>query len=142
MSCWRTYACNKIKNASKDLLDKTLKDNGYDINWDKHRINVPGYDRGQRINGILASDYHVDGVICRDGEELTLGVVLNNQDKELEIIGDYYMTGIDSTEFQQMVTQHYLKNQIIERTSMMGYALDNIAFAENGDIELEVYSSF
>ena len=131
MSCWRTYTCDVLKNVSRDVVVEALKGMGLGLNTNKH-IVYGSYENREA---------DCDGVITRGIEELSMGVVFDDGTGHLQLVGDFWATGLNSDTFQDELSQAYQKINIIQQAELNGWTVDEetVQQEEDGSISMEVY---
>lgn len=131
MSCWRTYTCDVLKNVSREIVVEALKGMGLGLNTNKH-IVYGSYENREA---------DCDGVITRGAEELSMGVVFDDGTGHLQLVGDFWATGLNSDTFQDELSQAYQKINIIQQAELNGWTVDEetVQQEEDGSISMEVY---
>lgn len=131
MSCWRTYTCDVLKNVSREVVVEALKGMGLGLNTNKH-IVYGSYENREA---------DCDGVITRGIEELSMGVVFDDGTGHLQLVGDFWATGLNSDTFQDELSQAYQKINIIQQAELNGWTVDEetVQQEEDGSISMEVY---
>lgn len=127
MSCWRTYQCDTLKNANKNWIIEALKELG--VHVDQNRKIVRGSYENRSAQ--------VDGVFSYDGKNTDLGIIFNGKDNKVEIIGDFWGSGLDSMTFVDDLARQYLKIQTENQLRMAGYVVQDVTTDANGDIVME-----
>ena len=133
MSCWRTYSCNALKNVDKDLAKKALENMGVKVDETIKFIDAP-YALSEVKSG------NVDAGFIKNGEAVPVGVIWKNTDGLMEIVGDFWNTGIDEQEFMDTVAGNVMKLTLEDQLETMGYTIDEETLEET-DTEFigEVY---
>ena len=127
MSCWRTYQCDTLKNVNKNWIIEALKELGVHVDQNKKIV------RGSYEN----RNAQVDGVFSYDGKNTDLGIIFNGKNNKVEIIGDFWGSGLDSMTFVDDLARQYLKIQTENQLRMAGYIVQDVTTDANGDIVME-----
>lgn len=133
MSCWRTYACNALKDVDKDLAKKALEGMGVKVDETIKFIDAP-YALSETKSG------NVDAGFIKDGVAVPVGVIWKNAEGLMEIVGDFWNTGIDEKAFMDTVAGNVMKLTLENQLEMMGYTIDpDMATETETEIIGEVY---
>ncbi len=133
MSCWRTYACNALKNVDKELAKKALEKMGVQVDETIKFIDAP-YATSEVKSG------HVDAGFIKNGEKVPVGVIWSNADGLMEIVGDFWNKDIDEREFMDTVAGNVMQATIENQLEMMGYTIDEETLEETDtEIICEAY---
>ncbi len=127
MSCWRTYQCDTLKNVNKNWIIEALEELGVHVDQNKKIV------RGRYEN----RNAQVDGVFSYDGKNTDLGIIFNGKNNKVEIIGDFWGSGLDSMTFVDDLARQYLKIQTENQLRMAGYIVQDVTTDANGDIVME-----
>lgn len=138
MSHLTTYKNNSLVNTNKGLLETALAEKGYSLNFDKKEIKSP-YTRNW-----TEEQKKVDAILFQGSKELPIGLkfVTDAEGNEtVEVAGDFWGTGINSTELTNEIAQIYQKHNVISKCrSQRWYVEDkNVVQKENGDIVIQAY---
>jgi len=131
MSCWRTYTCDVLKDVSMDMVEAALRRMNLDI--DTNIKHVTGrYERG-------SSD--CDGVLVKNNQMIDMGVILNDGTGHLQLVGDFWGTGLNEATFQDELARAYQRINIETQAELNGWTIDEESVVENADgsVEMEVY---
>lgn len=123
MSCWRTYSCEALKNVDKDLAKKALEQMGVQVDESTKFINAP-YALSKTKSG------NVDAGFIKNGNHVPVGVIWSNDDGLMEIVGDFWNTGIDEAEFMNTVAGNVMKMTLENQLQLMGYTIDETVAEE------------
>lgn len=130
MSHWRKFKADVLKDIDKEILKKAVRDLGVEMDETiKHISNTWGSE-------------DVDAGLIKDGEKISLGFNFRNRGGkiELELSGDFYLTGLDERTFIDRLAQAYQKYNAIEKLEEQGWTVDSIETNEKGEIVLEAYT--
>ena len=129
MSHLSSYKNNSLKNTDDSLLRQTLEEIGLQIDFDKKKIKTDSWSW---------KEADVDAVLMQNGKDLPIGLKFNrseNGDKEVEIIGDFYGTGLRQEQLTNQLAQYYQKNHIISKCEEQGWYVDQNSIREvDGEI--------
>ena len=132
MSCWRTYTCDVLKNVDKSIVEEALKE--MNLGLDTSRTVVHGYYEGRSsaCDGVL---------INRSGDTVDVGIIFNDETGHLQIVGDFWNTGLDAQEFQDSLAQTYQKINIMHQAELNGWTVDEetLEVTQDGSVQMEVY---
>lgn len=133
MSCWRNYSCDVLKGVDKAMVAEAFSKMGLTLNEDIKTV-VASYE-GRRAN--------VDAVVCKDGQPISLGVIFDNGEDHLQILGDFWGTGFNEQKFTDELSRTYQRINVETRLTLMGYTIDELSFieAEDGSVEFEAYAT-
>lgn len=122
MSHFATYECN-VSNL--EFVKAALKDMGLHY---KENVTIKDW-AGQRQEVVLA-------VVDKSGRLLPLGWKEN--EKELELIADWFETPFSEKQFTNQVSQLHSKYQVLRTCEENRWDVDmnNITMNENGEIEI------
>ena len=127
MSCWRTYQCDALKKADKEQVIQALTN--LEVSVDQKVKVVHGtYERRQA---------EVDGILHYHNRSTDVGIIFNGRDNNVEIVGDFWGSGLDSTTFMDNLAQQYLKITAENQLRMAGYVIENVSTNASGEIEIE-----
>lgn len=126
MSCWRTYSCEALKNVDKELAKKALEKMGVQVDESVKFINAP-YAVSETKSGSC------DAGFIKNGQAVPVGVIWKNADGLMEIVGDFWNTGIDEEEFMNTVAGHVVQATLENQLEMMGYTIDESMAEETAD---------
>lgn len=128
MSKWVEYQKEALKDVRPELLEEALEEIGLGINHNVKKISAYG------------SGAQVDFCITKDGEDLSLGIKLIEEDGKTnaEIRGDFWGTGIDQEEFSNLVSQYYQKHRIVNTLEANGIMIDKISNTKKNEIVLDI----
>ena len=131
MSCWRQCSC-VLKNVNKAMLKQAAEKMGLGIDESVKTIGT-SYGNYERNRGT------VDGAFVKDGKQLQLGYVLVGQDGNLNVVGDFWSTGLNSETFLGTLGQLYQEINIQAQLELQGYTVDRVETNAQGDTEIEAY---
>ncbi len=123
MSCWRTYSCEALKNVDKELAKKALEKMGVQVDETVKFIDAP-YAVSEVKSG------NVDAGFIKNGNAVPVGVIWKNADGLMEIVGDFWRTGIDEEEFMNTVAGNVMKATLENQLELMGYTIDEATLEE------------
>lgn len=131
MSCWRTYTCDVLKNVDKAIVIEALGKMNLSLDQSKNRV----YGEYER------KDSPCDAVITKDGKEISMGVVFDDGTGHLQLVGDFWGTGLNSTTFQDELSRAYQRINIIAQAELNGWSVDENTLEEfaDGSVEFELY---
>lgn len=127
MSCWRTYQCDTLKNVNKNWIIEALKELGVNVDQNKKIVHGSYENRSAQV----------DGVFSYDGKNTDLGIIFNGKNNKVEVIGDFWGSGLDSMTFVDDLARQYLKIQTENQLRMAGYVVQDVTTDANGDIVME-----
>ena len=132
MSCWRKCSA-QIKNADLAILKEAAKKAGLAVNESVKKVatSYGSYD---------SNSAKVDGAFIKKGHQLQLGFVLNGENGCLEIVGDFWQSGLDSESFIGTLGQLYREVQIQQQVEMFGYTVESITTNAEGDTVIQAYA--
>ena len=131
MSCWRTYTCDVLKDVDKAIVVEALAKMGLSLNENEKKV----YGRYER------KESPCDGVLVRGTEQLDMGVILDDGTGHLQLVGDFWGTGLNSSTFQDELSRAYQRINIIAQAELNGWTVDEDTLVESvdGSVEFEVY---
>ncbi len=131
MSCWRSYTCDVLKNVDKSIVEEALKEMNVGLDTSQTRV----YGRYENRSS------ECDGLLMLNGEAIDVGIVFNDETGHLQLVGDFWGTGLDAQEFQDSLSQTYQKINIMHQAELNGWTVDeeSIETCADGSVELEVY---
>lgn len=131
MSCWRSYTCDVLKNVDKIIVEEALKEMNVGLDTSKTRV----YGRYENRSS------ECDGLLMLNGEAIDVGIIFNDETGHLQLVGDFWGTGLDAQEFQDSLSQTYQKINIMHQAELNGWTVDeeSIETCADGSVELEVY---
>lgn len=131
MSCWRTYVCDVLKNVDKAIVIEALKKMNLSLNETKKVVKGTYEDKSSPC----------DAVLVRDGKTLDLGVIYNDDTGHLQLVGDFWTTGLNSATFQDELSRAYQRINIITQAELNGWSVDESTLEEStdGSVEFELY---
>ena len=124
MSHLTSFKNKTLINTEDCLLQKSFEEIGLQIDFDKKKIET------QSWSWKVAN---VDAVLMQDGKELPIGLKFSrtsNGDKEVEIIGDFWGTGLNQEQVTNKLAQFYQKNHIIKKCEEQGWYVDQDTIKE------------
>lgn len=131
MSCWRTYTCDVLKSVDKAIVVEALKRMGLDFN-----------DTVKTVTGRYESrTSSCDGVIMKDGKVIDMGIILNDGTGHLQLVGDFWGTGLNEVTFQDELSRAYQRINILAQAELNGWSLDETSLEEfeDGSVTFELY---
>lgn len=132
MSCWRKCS-SVIENADIDILGAAAEQMGLKINTSVKRVATSyGFNDSNSAN--------VDGSFVKNGKNLQLGYVLNSKGGNLEVVGDFWSTGLNHESFLGTLGQLYREIQIQQQAELMGYTIDSVSTDTQGNTVIECYA--
>jgi hypothetical protein len=134
MSCWRNFTCNVLKNVDKDIAKKAFAEMGLSLD-EKVKSVATSYFGGSESNA-----GNVDAAFVKNGKQIQLGVVWNGEEDKLQIVGDFWNTGIDDRSFIGTLSQIYQKINIQTQLELNGYTIDSVETNAKGEVEIEAYA--
>lgn len=131
MSCWRSYTCDVLKNVDKSIVEEALKEMNVGLDTSQTRV----YGRYENRSSAC------DGLLMLNGEAIDVGIVFNDETGHLQLVGDFWGTGLDAQEFQDSLSQTYQKINIMHQAELNGWTVDeeSIETCADGSVEMEVY---
>jgi len=131
MSCWRTYTCDVLKNVDKAVVEEALKAMKLGVDWTINEVTG-------RYEGRTSA---CDGVLIKCNEAIDMGVVLRDEDDHLQLVGDFWGTGLNSDTFQDELSRAYQRINILAQAELNGWTLDEDTVTESADgsVEFELY---
>lgn len=131
MSCWRQCSC-VLKNVNMAYLKEAAKKMGLEIDESVKTIGT-SYGNYERNRGT------VDGAFVKNGKQLQLGYVLAGEDGNLNVVGDFWSTGLNSETFLGTLGQLYQEINIQAQLELQGYTVESVVTNAQGDTEIEAY---
>lgn len=131
MSCWRQCSC-VLKNVNMAYLKEAAKKMGLEIDESVKSIGT-SYGNYERNRGT------VDGAFVKNGKQLQLGYVLVGEDGNLNVVGDFWSTGLNSETFLGTLGQLYQEINIQAQLELQGYTVESVVTNAQGDTEIEAY---
>ena len=131
MSCWRQCSC-VLKNVNMAYLKEAAKRMGLEIDESVKTIGT-SYGNYERNRGT------VDGAFVKNGKQLQLGYVLAGEDGKLNVVGDFWSTGLNSETFLGTLGQLYQEINIQAQLELQGYTVERVETNAQGDTEIEAY---
>ncbi len=126
MSHWVKYTNDTFKNTDINLLEKALRTMSY------------GLDRNcKRISNAWGKE-DVDFALTRHNEVISLGFRAD-KDNKLELVGDFYLTGLRQDTFLDKLAQYYQKERITKALEDNRWSIDNIETNQNDEIVINAY---
>lgn len=132
MSCWRKCA-SVIKDTDLDILKEAAQKMGLGVDTTTKRV-------GTSYGIADTNSANVDGAFTKNGRRLELGYLLKGSSGNLEIVGDFWSTGLNSETFLGTLGQLYREIQIQQHAELMGYTVDSVTTNAQGDTVIEVYA--
>lgn len=132
MSCWRKCA-SVIRDTDIDILKEAVGKMGLGIDTNVKRV-------GTSYGTYDTNSANVDGAFIKNGHKLELGYVLKGSSGNLEVVGDFWNSGLNNETFLGTLGQLYREIQIQQQAEMMGYTIDSVTTNAQGDTVIEVYS--
>lgn len=131
MSCWRSYTCDVLKNVDKSIVEEALKELNVGLDTSQTRV----YGRYENRSS------ECDGLLMLNGEAIDVGIVFNDETGHLQLVGDFWGTGLNAQEFQDSLSQTYQKINIMHQAELNGWTVDeeSIETCADGSVEMEVY---
>lgn len=134
MSCWRNYKCNALKKVEEKRLKEAVAELGVVLNTNIKRVVSDHFlDKATDVDGVLTTT---------SGKVLSLGLIWNHNDKAkegVEIVGDFWNTGLNSATFMDQLSQTYQKKMVLDQLQLMGYSIDYVETTAEGAVEIEAY---
>lgn len=133
MSHMSTYSNNCLKNTKREMLLTSLREIEIELDFD-HKEVRSSWDNTT-----------ADAAIIYKGKRIAAGLNFKqNEDgtESVEMVGDFYGTGLDQKDFTDRIAQVYSKNDIISKCkSQRWYIKDqnNIKVNENGEYVIQAY---
>jgi len=131
MSCWRQCSC-VLKNVNMAYLKEAAKKMGLEIDESVKTIGT-SYGNYERNRGT------VDGAFVKNGKQLQLGYVLAGEGGNLNVVGDFWSTGLNSETFLGTLGQLYQEINIQAQLELQGYTVESVVTNAQGDTEIEAY---
>ena len=132
MSCWRKCA-SVIQDVDLDILKQAAEKMNLGID-----TNVKHVSTSYGVNDTNAAN--VDGAFTKHGSRLQLGYLLKGESGNLEVVGDFWSTGLNHESFLGTLGQLYREIQIQQQAELMGYTVDSVTTNAQGDTVIEVYA--
>lgn len=131
MSCWRTYTCDVLKGVNRAVVEEALKKMGLGLNTENKTVY------GSYENRTSA----VDGVLTRGGQDISMGVIFDDGTGHLQLVGDFYGTGLNAGTFQDELSRAYQRINIETQAELNGWTVDEATVEESADgsVEMEIY---
>lgn len=130
MSHWVTYKNDILKNTDIPLLKTALKDIGCIVHDDVKEI------RNSWGNADVDFAFSSNEI---DRTSLGFKEVMNNGNKELELRGDFFATGLSQNSFMDTLTQKYQEKRITRELEKNQWYVDNNKVDEEGNIIIDAY---
>lgn len=132
MSCWRKCA-SVIQDVDLDILKEAAEKMGLNIDTNVKHV-------GTSYGTFDTNEAHVDGAFTKNGQILQLGYLLKGESGNLEVVGDFWSTGLNHELFLGTLGQLYREIQIQQQAELMGYTVDSVSTNAQGDTVIEVYA--
>lgn len=132
MSCWRLCS-STIKDVDESILKEAAEKMGLGINTAIKHVGT-SWGIGD------TNDANVDGAFTKNGQQLQLGFVAKGENGNLEVVGDFWGSGLNHEVFLGTLGQLYREIQIQQQAELMGYTIDSITTNAEGDTVIEIYA--
>lgn len=127
MSHWVKYTNNTFENTDINLLEKALRTMNYGLDRNcKHISNAWGQED---VNFALTD---------KSGKVMSLGFKMD-KNKKLELVGDFYATGLRQDTFLDQLAQYYQKERITKALEDNRWSIDSIETNQNNEIVINAY---
>lgn len=127
MSHWVKYENEVFENTDMRILSKAVRNLGYKLDTKcKHIQNSWG-------------ESAVDAAITSDNRQLNLGFKKNNITSILELVGDFFGSGIDEETFLDKIAQQYQSERIQEVLLNNNWNIENIQTNSNNEIVINAF---
>lgn len=127
MSHWVKYENEVFENTDMRILSKAVRNLGYKLDIKCKRI--------QNSWGESA----VDAAITSDDRKLNLGFKKNNATNILELVGDFFGSGLDEETFLDKIAQQYQSERIQETLLNNNWNIENIETNSNNEIVINAF---
>lgn len=130
MSHWVKKETEVLNDVRKDILTLALKDMGKAYNESIKEIKNPwGHE-------------FVDACLLDSGVTTNLGFNFVEKEGEtekfkLELVGDFYGTGINENKFMQQLSKNYQKHNVLNALENQSWNLDEMTTNAKGEIVIE-----
>ena len=126
MSHWVKYENKTFENTNMKLLSKAMRTLGYGLdNTCKSIRNAWG-------------ESQCDCAITKNNKVLSLGFKKNDKNI-LELVGDFYGTGVDENTFLDKVAQQYQSERIQNVLKDNRWEIENVTKNKNNEIVINAY---
>lgn len=113
MSMWRKFQKEALKDVEPKLFEKALGEMGLEIDY-----NV------KTVSNAYGSE-SVDAALIKNGHTLPMGFRFVGPNKrEVEISGDFHMTGLNNRDFVNELSQTYQKHHIIDKLQKDNWTIE------------------
>lgn len=127
MSHWVKYENEVFENTDMRILSKAVRNLGYKLDTKcKHIQNSWG-------------ESAADAAITSDNRQLNLGFKKNNITNILELVGDFFGSGIDEETFLDKIAQQYQSERIQEVLLNNNWNIENIQTNSNNEIVINAF---
>lgn len=126
MSHWKQFTNDVLTNTNMDILSQAVAKMGITLDTTIKNISNPwGSEK-------------VDMGFRKNGQAIALG--FRNNNGKLELVGDFYGTGLVEEDFINQVSQHYTVEDIVRKVRTSMWTLENEPTVNaNGEVEMYVY---
>ena len=132
MSCWRECNC-ALTEVKEDILKKAAANMGLGIDGRTHV--------GTSYGTYEKNDADVDGAFTQNGKELPIGFVYNDGTGHFGIRGDFWSTGLDSSNFLGTLGEEYVKEAVLAGARSAHYIVRSTSVNADGDTEIVIRQS-
>jgi hypothetical protein len=121
MSHFQSYVC-KVDNV--DYVKKALKEMGL-----SYKENVSIVDWAKQVRKVQLA-------VVQDGKLLPLG--FSNEEKELKLYADWYLTSFSEKSFTEQVAQLHDKHRVLDLCQQNNWFVneEDITVSEKGELEI------
>jgi hypothetical protein len=84
----------------------------------------------------------VDAALTKNGQVLSLGFKFTKSAsgaEAIELVGDFYSTGVNESTFMDNLSQIYQKHNIIEKCEDQGWIVDDVLTDKEGLIHVQAH---
>ena len=132
MSHLSTYSNDCLKTTERSMLLKSLREIEVELDFNNRTIR----------NTWIEST--VDAAIVYKGKRIAAGLNFKtNEDgtESVEVVGDFYGTGLNQEAFTNQIAQVYKKNDIINKCEEQRWYIDeeNVTMNDKGEYVIQAY---
>ena len=127
MSHWVKYTNNAFENTDINLLEKAIRTMNYGINRQcKHIQNAWGNE-------------NVDFALTDNKDRIISLGFRADKNNTLELVGDFFATGLREDTFLNQLAQYYQKERITQALEDNRWSIDSIETNQNNEIVINAY---
>lgn len=126
MSHWKNFTSQVLNATKRSLLVKALEEMGLGLSESTKSIKNSW---GQES---------VDAALTKDTKILSLGFKFTegHNGEAIQVLGDFYNTGVQESTFMDRLAQVYQKHNVIEKVEEQGWMVDEVTTDADGSIRI------